>query len=147
MLNTPSTLESYTWKENGYRPLVFFNGWQVARLNWEPLFDLQNAGEIERHNLTDEVFVLLRGQGLLFVSDGEKLQAQDMQPGVIYNVPRGVWHNLLATREAAWVIVENRDTHLKDTQLRRMTPEELGQLRANLPSWLLHGRSDRLQSE
>jgi len=38
--------------EEGYKPLVFSADWQVAHLNWEPLFDLENAGEIER-NLPD----------------------------------------------------------------------------------------------
>jgi hypothetical protein len=47
-----------------------------------------------------------------------------------------VWHNLLSTREAAWIIVENRDTHLHDTEIRQMTAEEWDTLRANLPAWL-----------
>jgi hypothetical protein len=59
-----------------------------------------------------------------------------MQPGVVYNVPAGVWHNLLASRDASWIIVENRDTHLGDTQLRQMTPAEWSQLRPLLPEWV-----------
>lgn len=129
-------LEVHHYNGIGYQPLVFSDGWQVALLNWEPLFDLANAGEIERHNQTDEVFVLWRGRAVIFVSDGERLQAEEMQPGVIYNVPRGVWHNLLAKRDASWIIVENRDTHLGDTELRQMNPVEWAQLRALLPAWL-----------
>jgi len=132
-------LEVHNYDGDGYMPLVFFDGWQAALLNWEPLFDLANAGEIERHNQTDEVFVLWRGRALIFVSDGERLQAQEMQPGAIYNVPKGVWHNLLARREASWIIVENRDTHLGDTELRPMTPAEWAQLRLALPAWAEKG--------
>ena len=60
-------LEVLSWADTGYRPLVFSDGWQVALLNWEPIFDLANVGEIERHNHTDEVFVLVRGRAALFV--------------------------------------------------------------------------------
>ena len=130
------TLEIHTFTDPGYKPLVFYDGWQVALLNWEPLFDLGNAGEIERHNQTDEVFVLWRGRALIFTSDGERLQAVQMQPGVVYNVPAGAWHNLLASRDASWIIVESRDTHLGDTQLRQMTPAEWDQLRPLLPDWV-----------
>jgi len=129
-------LEKHSWEEVGYKPLVFSDGWQAALLNWEPIFELANAGEIERHNQTDEVFVLWRGRALMFVSDGERLQVEEMQPGVIYNVPRTVWHNLLADREASWIIVENRDTHLGDTELRRMTAAEWDQLQVVLPEWV-----------
>lgn len=129
-------LEIHQYEGVGYQPLVFSDGWQAALLNWEPLFDLAHAGEIERHNQTDEVFVLWRGRALIFVSDGERLQAEEMKTGAIYNVPRGVWHNLLASRDASWIIVENRGTHLQDTELRQMSGAEWAQLRLALPAWL-----------
>ena len=129
-------LEILNYTDEGYKPLVFSAGWQVALLNWEPIFDLKNAGDIERHVHTDEVFVLWKGHSLLFISTDQGLQVQELQPGVIYNVQRGVWHNLLATRDASWIIVENRDTHLHDTEIRRMTVDEWQTLKINLPDWL-----------
>jgi hypothetical protein len=131
-----SNLQIFNWQGVGYQPLVFSHDWQVAILNWEPVFDLDNAGEIERHNLTDEVFILWRGRGALFVAEPAGLRIEDMQPGVLYNVPRGVWHNLLATPDASWIIVENRDTHLHDTEIRKLTSDELAQLKENRPPWL-----------
>ena len=129
-------LEIHNYTESGYQPLVDFNCWRVALLNWEPLFSLDNAGEIERHLETDEVFILWRGTGLIFVSDGERLQVEEMQLGVVYNVPQGIWHNLLASRDASWIIVENRDTDMHNSEIRQMTPAEWDQLRAALPSWV-----------
>ncbi|MCK4815266.1 hypothetical protein KA005_05815 [bacterium] len=124
-----SILEIYRWEEQGYKPLVFSNDWQVALLNWEPLFDRGNLNEIERHNDTDEVFVLLRGWSVLFVKmEGGSLQAVDMDPGVVYNVPKGVWHNLVASRDVTFLIVENRDTHLSDTEIRPINADELEML-------------------
>ena len=132
----PGTIEIYDWDEEGYKPLVFSQSWQVALLNWEPLFDRSNLTEIERHNHTDEVFVLLRGRAVLVTkSDDGPLQAVEMAPGKVYNVPCGAWHNLVATRDASFLIVENRDTHLYDTELRPIRAEELKALDAQLPAW------------
>lgn len=130
------TLESYSWEGVGYKPLVFSDGWQVALLNWEPLFDRANLTEIERHNGTDEVFVLIHGQAVLFThQDGEDLKAVEMVRGAVYNVPRAVWHNLVATHDVVFIIVENRDTHLHDTEIRPITEEELAVLDRQLPTW------------
>lgn len=121
-----SSIEIYRWEKEGYNPLILSDNWQVALLNWEPLFNRENLDEIERHNETDEVFVLLSGWSILFVRpEGESLEAVDMEPGVLYNVPKGIWHNLVASRDAAFLIVENRDTHLNDTEIR---PIEAGEL-------------------
>lgn len=129
-------LEVYEFSGEGFKPLVFSEGWQAALLNWEPLFERQNLDEIERHNKTDEVFVLLRGRALLFTHpDDGALQAVEMKAGAIYNVPAGVWHNLVATRDVSFLIVENRDTHLHDTEIRPITAAELAQLDAQLPDW------------
>lgn len=122
-------LESYAWEGSGYQPLLLRPNWMVSLLNWELAAERINLKEIERHNQTDEVFVLLKGRSILFVRrDGEQLEAYDLRPGVIYNVPLGIWHNLLASRDATLLIVENRDTHLFDTEIRPVTPEELEQL-------------------
>ena len=130
-----TALEIQNFTEDGYKPLVFSGDWQVAQLNWEPIFDLCDAGEIERHVNSDEVFVLWKGKALLFTSTAEGMQFEEMQPGVIYNVRKGVWHNLLSSRDASWIIVENRDTHRHDCEYRQLTAAELASLKASLPAW------------
>lgn len=133
-------IEIYTYYGQGYQPLLLEPAWQVALLNWEPSCERANLKEIERHNRTDEVFVLLKGRAALFVKEeGGSLRAFDCQPGVIYNVPAGIWHTLVADREAAFLIVENRDTHLNDTEMRPITEAELEELDAGLPAWAKTG--------
>ncbi len=128
-------LEVYEWSEDGYKPLVFSHDWQAAILNWEPIFDLEKIGEVERHNQTDEVFVLTKGRAVLFTIDEQGMQIEEMKIGVIYNVLKDVWHNLTSTRDASWIIVENRDTHLHDCEFRQLSAEELARLEAKLPTW------------
>ena len=130
-------VEVYRWTERGYRPLVFSDGWMVALLNWEPIMDFEKATEIERHKETDEVFILLKGQAAMYVDTKEGIQVFGMQPGVIYNVTKATWHNLVATRDVAFLIVENRDTHLSDTETRKLSLLETEALKSKLPSNLL----------
>jgi ureidoglycolate hydrolase len=129
-------MQIFQWEPPGYQPLVFSAGWQVAILNAEPGFQLENLGEIERHNQTDEVFVLLKGKAVLFCIpiDGD-LQIQEMLPNTIYNITRGSWHNLVSSADASWLIVENRDTHLGDTEFRQLSDTELKKIRMALGSW------------
>ena len=129
-------LEIFKWDQPGYQPLVFSHGWQVALLNWEPCFDQALLGEIERHNQTDEVFVLVNGKAVLYtVSTQGMLQVEEMLPNVIYNVTQGSWHNLIATRDATWIIVENRDTHISDTEFRQLSESERNDIQTRLPEW------------
>lgn len=129
-------VESFHWDETGYQPLVFFDGWQTAILNWESVFDLDNIGEIERHIETDEVFVLVSGKAVLFsITESGELSVIEMIPNVIYNVTQSTWHNLIASKDAKWIIVENRDTHKNDTSYRELSDEERDFLIPKLPKW------------
>jgi hypothetical protein len=64
------------------------------------------------------------------------MQIEEMKPGGIYNVCKGVWHNLTLTRAASWLIVENRDTHLHDCGFREPSVEKLNYLKSNPPIWV-----------
>jgi len=132
------TVDIYRHEGLGYNPLLLTPNWQAAILNWDPSCDRANLNKIERHNHTDEVFVLLRGKSVLFSrQEDEALQAYDLEPGVIYNVPKRVWHGLVADKEASFLIVEDLNTHLHDTEVRQISTEELAQLDSQLPAWVL----------
>lgn len=130
-------IERYQYDGEGYKPLLIRPNWMVAILNWEPAAERRNLREVERHNKTDEVFVLMEGRALLFarLSNGQ-LEAHDLDRNVVYNVPAGIWHSLVCSRDARLLIIENRDTHLQDTECRTITQEEFGALEALLPNWV-----------
>ena len=128
-------LQILSWDEEGYAPLVFSQGWQTAILNWEPGADVEAVYRVERHNLTDEVFILWRGSGALVIAEPEGIIVVDAVPGVIYNVTIGTWHTVIGTRDSSWIIVENKNTHLGDTEYRDLTSDELDNFLHQLPSW------------
>jgi len=107
-------LEIQEYTGQGYKPLVDFEGWRVAILNYSPDLLPQRLTRMQRHNETDEVFVLLQGRCLLFVGTGEatvdSLHAADLESGKVYNVRKGVWHTHTLSVDAKVLVVENRDT-------------------------------------
>jgi hypothetical protein len=114
----------------GYKPLVYFEGWRVAILNDDEKFKRENTRFLERHNLTDEVFVLLTGKCVLFIGDGGDsapgcITCLPMEANRIYNVKKGVWHNLETATGTAVLIVENADTAKTNSSYMPVTPDML----------------------
>ncbi len=98
----------------GYQPVIDFEAWRVAILNYLEEIHPERISFMERHNETDEVFVLIKGDGLLFLGEGdqriEKIHSQIMEFGKIYNVKRSTWHTVVLSRDGSVLIVENRNT-------------------------------------
>lgn len=97
-----------------YRPLVDFETWRVAVLNFAEELRVENITRLQRHDETDEVFVLLKGSCILFLGEGKervtRVHAQLLEPHKLYNVKRAVWHHHTLSEEAMVLVVENRDT-------------------------------------
>ena len=107
-------LEIREFVDPGYKPVIDFGEWRVAILNFLDEILPERLESMERHNETDEVFVMLKGQGILFLGEGEtqiqKVHSLVMEPGKIYNVKRGVWHTVILSQDGSVLIVENRNT-------------------------------------
>jgi ureidoglycolate hydrolase len=115
-----SLLEIRDYTGEGYRPLIDYGEWRVAILRYIDELLPQNIGKVQRHDATDEVFVLLNGRCILFIAEGAdqadradrvgEIHAQDMQLLKLYNIKRGTWHTHTLSEDATVLIVENRDT-------------------------------------
>ncbi len=117
----------------GYRPLVDFETWRVAVLNFAEELRPENLTRMQRHNETDEVFVLLRGRCLLFVGEGDervtKIHAQALEPRKLYNVKRAVWHHHALSEDAMVLVVENRDTTYDNSPFCELSAEQQSVIR------------------
>ncbi len=98
---------------DGYTRLVSGARWTVAALNYAQRFDEKNIADLERHNQTDEAFVLLSGAATLVM--GEEARCVRMEPLKIYNVRAGAWHNIFVSPDAWVLVVENADTSKDNT--------------------------------
>ncbi|MDN5301683.1 MAG: hypothetical protein PWQ60_1197 [Thermoanaerobacteraceae bacterium] len=105
--------------EEGYHPQIWFEGWRVAYLNDTPKFHAESITEMHRHNTSDEVFILLKGNCTLYVGDGrdsvDTVYAVPMELEKMYNIPKGVWHTHITSEGARLVIIENADVSPENT--------------------------------
>jgi hypothetical protein len=117
-------LEIREYTGQGYQPVVDFGAWRIAFLRYIDELLPQNIGEMQRHNETDEVFVLLAGRCILFIGEGDdqiaSIFAQDMEPQKLYNVKQGCWHTHTLSEDAIVLIVENRDTRSDNSPVIRL---------------------------
>ena len=107
-------LDILEYAGDGYSRVVNGAKWTVAALNYAPRFDADNITELERHNLTDETFVLLSGEATLLVGeDGRRVK---MAPLKFYNVRAGAWHNIMVKPGTRVLVAENSDTSKDNTE-------------------------------
>lgn len=107
-------IEVSEYTEEGYKPLVDYKSWRVAVLNYIDELLPSQITSMQRHNETDEIFVLLSGKCILFSGGNSskigEIEAIDMEPLKIYNVKRSVWHTHTLGEGASVLIIENSDT-------------------------------------
>ena len=107
-------LEILEYSGTGYDRTMHYGEWRVAIANHAAHFDRDTYTYLERHLLTDEVFVLLAGEATLVT--GKDFTETPMESLKIYNVKCGAWHALLMNRDAKVLIVENHNTAKENTE-------------------------------
>ena len=116
------------YQDEGYQPLVSYQNWRVAVLNYCAELLPENIDSMQRHDQTDEVFVLLQGRCILFLGEGEEeitdIYAHDLQPGKVYNVKRSTWHTHTLSEDASVLIVENDDTAEENSPEKKLTSQQ-----------------------
>lgn len=121
----------------GYAPVVDFQAWRVAILNYHPELLPEAIETVHCHDETDEVFTVIEGRCLLILGepvepDGTALgalHAVELATGTVYTVRRGVWHSHTLDRAGKVLIVENRDTGTANSRELCLTGEQRGTVR------------------
>ena len=127
--HTPTTLlEIHESSLPGFNPLVDSVHWRVALLNFDPALTPQHLSEFQRHNESEEVFVLLSGRCILFLGEGENsvrhIFAQDLEPFKLYCVQRRIWHTHVLSIDAKLLIVENQNTSRDNSPCTNVTRDQ-----------------------
>lgn len=108
-------IESCGYEGEGLSRVYENDRWMVAVKNWKPANDVSNIDCREKHNRTDELFVLLAGRCVLISAvekpgGGLEFQAVTMEPGKLYKIPRSPLHNTVTRRNTKLLLVEAPDT-------------------------------------
>ncbi len=121
-----------SYQGEGYLPMIDFMTWRVAILRYCEELEVQNLTTMQKHNETDEVFVLLEGNCTLFTGGKgdfiHDIDAIKMMPLQLYNVKQGVWHTHTLDHAATVLIIENQDTSDNNSPKEILTPEQLEQI-------------------
>lgn len=105
--------------------------WLVGIKNYKPASDIENINCLERHLLTDEIFIPLTEGNTLVTFDAEQggLETLSMVIGRIYCIPMGVWHNVLMPKEGKIVLVERPDTSMENSEILPLSESQAALLR------------------
>ena len=108
-------MEIDAFEDAGYKGLVRFEAWRVAMLNYIEELEIDNLNHFQRHDLTDEVFVLLQGNCYLFLAEEQSgeitgVECVKMRVNTLYTIKKGIYHTHCLSKDAKVLIVENDDT-------------------------------------
>jgi ureidoglycolate hydrolase len=116
--------------DKGGLSLVYESDNRVIGLkNFQPKNSILKVDEFERHLETDEQFVLFCGSCLLVSmaddADDSDLEFMWMEQGILYSVPRGLWHATVMTADAKMMLIENSGTTFDNSERRKLSKKQL----------------------
>lgn len=125
---------SYRCEEAGMHRVYENKKWTVGIKNWKPQNDIAGIDCLERHNETDELFVLLEGRcTLLYANETETglaIAAVEMEKNRVYNIPQSLWHNTVTRKDTKLILIEDSNTGTDNSDVRLLTVEELERVKA-----------------
>ena len=136
----PELIEVKAFEGQGFQPLVTFGSWRVAALRYLDELAPDRIDSMERHNATDEVFILVRGRGMLILGGNGKAVADpqtiEMNIGDIYNVKKNTWHTIVLSKDAKVILVENEDTGKDNSNFHLLNHELQNSLQSSAREFL-----------
>ncbi len=103
-------IEKSEFSGEDFKVVHQFEGWKIGFLRYSDRFSKFDV--LERHLLTDEIFVLLEGEATLY-TENEKCE---MKKCMLYNIPKGEWHHIVVSEDATVMVVENSNTLKENTE-------------------------------
>ena len=121
-------IESYTYDGDAMKRVYENEKWTVGVKNWKSDSDITMINNLERHNKTDELFVLLCGECTLvygYEEDGRIVfRGVKMQPNTLYNIPCTLWHNAIMSRDAKIIVIEDVSTGMENSDILMLDEEQ-----------------------
>lgn len=108
--------------------------WTVGIKNWKPANDVTGIDCLERHNKTDELFVLVEGAcTLAYANESEKgleFGVVNMQPNKVYNIPATLWHNTITQKDTKMILIEDSNTSMNNSDILELDEEQIAKIRS-----------------
>ncbi len=119
--------------EQKYQPVLDFEGWRIAMLRFSLEHDKNHLEKVERHNETNEVFILTEGEADMIICENGNTPGETyvfpMRKNVAYNIQKAVWHNVAMSPNAHIILVEKTDTTVENSDYFFFSNEEFGMIK------------------
>lgn len=120
---------NYTFEGEGMQRVFENEKWTVGIKNWKPANDITGIDCLERHNLTDELFVLVAGSCTLLYAnevDGKlEIGSVKMEPNKVYNIPATLWHNTVTCKDTKMILIEDSNTSMENSDILTLSAEQI----------------------
>ena len=107
--------------------------WTVGIKNWKPANDISGIDCLERHNETDELFILLSGACTLVYANENAgnldIQAVKMEPFKVYNIPATLWHNTVTRKDTKMALIEDSSTGMQNSNVLTLNKEQIARVK------------------
>lgn len=104
-------MEIYELKGEDFKTIMTSDSWTIAMMRYSDRLSDFDITKFHRHNKTDEAFILLEGSAQLYEYD----VPHKLEKFKVYCVKRGTWHQMVLSRDATVLVVENSDTTSENT--------------------------------
>lgn len=112
----------------GFCPVVRNSQFLCAFISYAPHYTEGHIKEMKRHNDTDEVFVLLKGEATLYTKNNidDEVEVLKLLPKTAYTVKASTWHHLAISRDAELFVTESgaidpKNTDAADVSMQNIT--------------------------
>ena len=108
--------------------------WTVGIKNWKPANDVTGIDCLERHNKTDELFVLVEGACTLVdaneAENGLVFDAVKMEKDKVYNIPATLWHNTITQKDTKMILIEDSNTSMENSDILNLDAAQIEKVRS-----------------
>lgn len=122
-------IESYDFSGEGMKRVYENTKWTVGIKNWKPTNDISQIDSLERHHLTDELFVLLEGSCTLIYAieteQGLTFYGVKMEKEKVYNIPQLLWHNTITDPETKLILIEDSNTSSENSSVITLSKNQI----------------------
>lgn len=127
-------IEHYEFTGEGMQRVFENEKWTVGIKNWKPANDITGIDCLERHNKTDELFVLTEGSCTLVYANetesGLKFGTVKMVPGKVFNIPATLWHNTITQKDTKMILIEDSNTSMENSDILKLDNNQIENIRS-----------------
>ncbi|PJJ30281.1 cupin domain-containing protein [Lacrimispora celerecrescens] len=124
----------YEFAGEGMQRVFENEKWTVGIKNWKPANDVTGIDCLERHNNTDELFVLVEGACTLIYAneskEGLEFGVVNMQPDKVYNIPATLWHNTITQKDTKMILIEDSNTSMNNSDILELDEGQIVKIRS-----------------